>query len=182
MTNEEIEFARSKYNDLVNKRNILEKQKERLFVLEKNPAVRRYLALKKYVESEYKKEKDIYLESFYEVSFNTNSSNELLAYMGSYKKNNRGLIMLVPFNEANFVVYKDIETGTNYEVDICDKEKFEEGKNIVYLQLSAENPVSYKNAFIELRKDFYRGLIHNSQEETVSNILNKNKKLVKEMK
>ena len=174
MTEEEIKRAKKRYNGFLVEKFDYELSLKKLKNLEKSLIIQEYLNLKAQVE----KNKGLYSEgnmirrAFSPCMGNSENSYGILVYMGAYVNDDKYMLRFVPNeDEADFVVYEDLETNNEYKVEIKDKEEFEEHHNTVYLNLEKEDVVEYKNKFIELKTNFFKSLLNEKQEVAVQKVL-----------
>ena len=172
MTEYEINEARKRYSALLLQKNQLTYLEEELQKIEGDPTLKKYLLLKEQI----RKFKDIDYsinKIFYNIAKNTNCSNKILVYMGSYCINHLGCLQLCDFKQGDFIRYDDLETLKSYKIDINKRLEFESSNNVVYVK--EENPEfgnnPYSKGFWKLRENFFYNLIKKPQEEVVNQIV-----------
>lgn len=182
MNNTEIALARQKYNDLKLKQQEYKQMKQRILELEQNPIVQEYLNLvdlvKEQAENKRFEEHEMISNAFEELALSTNDSNNILVYMGAYK-----YTVLVPilvktkndYNDADYVLYRDLETCRFFKVNIHNKKMFEKESNVIFLDdTNFTSHLDYLNGFKKLTSMFFKELLVKPQEEVVKQFVKKN--------
>lgn len=180
MTEEEIKLAREKYSKLSRRKEELNNMKKRLLELEENPVVKEYLDLSNFINENEKSYKDLNMiwDSFYQLSTRTKNSNNIFVYMGAYEYRLTSNDKLVNISQADYVLYKDIETGDVFKVIPYKSKEFEKTHTVIHLPIEKDKELCYKDEFIRLRRDFFRDLLEKPQDEVVNKLI-KEKKLGK---
>lgn len=183
MNNDEIALARQKYNDLKLKQQEYKQMRQRILELEQNPIVQEYLNLVELVKEQSKNKRfedhEMISNAFEELALNTNDSNNILVYMGAYKSN-----VLVPklveikndYN-ADYILYRDLETCRFFKVDIHNKKMFEKENNVIFLDdTNFSSHLDYFDGFGKLTSMFFKELLVKPQEEVVKQLVKKKSK------
>lgn len=127
---------------------------------------------------EYKKELEILKNSEAAVKAATSkvkikdeNSNKLLVYMGSFRVDKKigGAVERLTSDEskAKYKRYIDIETGSSYNVNMDEVEKFEKEHNVIYRKTLFNSYDEHYQNYKSVREEFFRGIIKEEQDKVV---------------
>lgn len=174
MNDKELKATREMYNNFEQKRNQIATKRKRLYELEQEPLIQEYLELKNFIE-DYRKDKyNVYNISEYifeSIIMDTKSSNNIYVYIGTFEERSTGF----PGPTIYYNVYKDLETGHETMVLESQREKFDRGNKVIYI--NPKNEINSKAELLrkyrELRYIFLSDIIKKPQEQVVKKLMHK---------
>ena len=131
---------------------------------------------------EYKKlllEKDnsednynIVLDAASRVKIKEENSNRILVYVGTYRNErylngNKEVITYDDDPRGEYKKYIDIETNTQYEIDIRNVKEFEKNNKVVYRDVVMNNMALHYKNYLDVRYEFFSSLISEPQKKLV---------------
>lgn len=165
MTQEELEFARKRYQIIKQKNEETQTELKELKELLEDPKIKRFIQLQtkyRHHQPESKKADDIILNAF-GYAIETNKENNIYVLIGKTREIEN--------------VYKNLETTREHHIYIeKEKEEFEKNNHIIKLPNCENKTLHYSYAQIEqyrkLRVWFLQELLkeENSQEEVVQKV------------
>lgn len=126
---------------------------------------------------------DLYLilgKCIKECNTTEETSKKILIYIGSYvhkKEDNKEIEHLTydgNFN-AEYKLYKDVETGFIYKSLVKESKKFEKAYKILYPTINIYNIQEYNKQYEKMRLEYYKKLLYGSQKSTYK-LMKKNSK------
>ena len=178
MNNQEIKLARQKYKEIQFEKQKYEKMKQRVLVLKQNPIVQEYLNLVDFVkekrENKNFEEHKMINQAFEGFALETNDSNKILVFMGAYEVNVLSGTNLVRTKDADYVLYRDLETCQFFKIETHNKKTFENENTVIFLDDSNFNShIDYLDGFSKLTNTFFKELLVKPQEEVVKQFVKK---------
>ena len=114
-----------------------------------------------------------------------NNTNKIYVYMGTYTgkycndiiHSNSCIAVNRNDEDADYSLYVDLEKKLSdiQQINIKDREKFEENNNIIYPK-GVIFFSKFKKEFFKLKEEFIKDMIENGQEKAVSKVLKRTKK------
>lgn len=174
MTDEELKQARE---TIMLEKNKLESMEQRIKELEQNPIVNEYIELvgDRNLQSRRFYDCDLEYSAVSQLAYNTVNSNNILVYMGAYT-GILGHIELVCPGNAEYILYRDLETIKYYKIQPQEKDEFEKQHRIIFTYTSKEfqfhcSEEDYERDFYDLRKQFLKSILARPQEEVVKELI-----------
>lgn len=189
MDNVLLDEYRNEYKNIIEKRKEYEEKRKRLEFLLNNRLVKEYIALNEELSDDsvisfIKREDDTQIRYLFgEFCRRSKTTNDIYVYLGTYKYSYDCDIVhgepdeQVNYSdeEANYSLYRNIESDSSRMVHIRDREKFESNHIIVYPN---RDYLSCRRVnFDKLQIEFARDCINYCQEEAVKRILTKSRKI-----
>lgn len=176
MKEKEYKIAKEKYVQIKQMLENVPQLTDRLEKLEEDPKVKEYIGLSKILmdvnNGEYTAEKMVDL-SFGQAALNTNHSNKIFVYMGSYDLVGTRISYYSPFVEYD--LYCDLETKTEVYINFDEREEFQKENNVIYLRskFSDISLEEYADIFEKVRNEFLDSLVNLPQETAVNSFVKK---------
>ena len=112
----------------------------------------------------------LYLDTILQTQMNSETSKKVLVYMGTYvkdSKDNTKYNLTYDGNlDASCKIYFDIETKKSYCISLKQVHQFEKERKIIFPDVEIFNVQEYNKKFNEIRLDYFKKLLYNSQKES----------------
>ena len=171
-------FERIEQNN--RKKRCLEALKNRKSFLENSPTIAQFLDLQKQIAMY---ENDIHSDEYileklincYADTINGKDTNGIFVYLGSFVYDMHNNEIQLDRNEKHLVpdynLYGNIESADFVSIDYKDYKDFEE-KNTILVTSNFPNIIT----FYEIRNEFFKNSIYESEEKAISKVLKRNTK------
>ena len=180
MNDNEVQLARKKYNQLIEKRNKkIREQETRMEEITNNSKVDEYIILSNEVseEGKNKSKNRVIEESFDEFAKNTKENANIYVFLGYYGTNSQDCLSPIAENNpyARYKYYANLETTSITVVDRKKCSEFENNNVVIFLdeEKNYHHIGFYREKYNELRNKYFEYLITNSQEESIKQITKK---------
>lgn len=176
MKEKELKMAKERYIKTKKMLEMIPELELRLEKLKGDSKVKEYIGLNKILtdvaNGEYTEEKIIDL-SYGEAALNTEDSNNIFIYMGSYDLAKNKVGYYYPFVEYD--LYWDLETKTEFYINYDKRKDFEKENNVIFLRskFSETSLEELQIIFGKVREEFLNGLVETSQKNAVNSFVKK---------
>lgn len=111
-------------------------------------------------------------------AMNITQSNNVVVNIGTYKKE-EGVLENITYEgnyNADHIKYMDIETSQIYKVPLCEVEEFEKTHKVIKRKVYAANIPLYINTYNAVRREFFEGVLDDTQESVILSLVNNENK------
>lgn len=178
MTDNELQLLRDRHSEIETEKKLLKETKEMIFTLEKEPSVQKYLSLIRIIAGQENIDYDEKMMSmFMNILKDTKNSNLILFDYGVQEIYTGEDTSFQEPIKAQHHIYQDIETNKIYYKGY--NQILPGDESWIFNAMANEELTDLSIEYDEIQKQFFEGIITQSQEEVIEELFKKNKRLVK---